>query len=206
MDNLLLLITALLLGYLAGSFPTAYIVGKVRSGIDIRDHGTKNMGASNVHLVFGIVYGAAVMVIDTAKGLIAVLIGRWLVPDVAWVPYAAGTMAVFGHVFPIFAGFRGGKGAATIAGVALGIHFLLGLGVLAVYGVIGFIVNTLAISSMLGFLLIPVVVFLSSAPWPAVLWSAAASALCIYRHWPNLQRYRRGEEIRFRDGLLRKQR
>ncbi len=191
-------------GYLLGSIPTAYLVGRAHGGIDIREHGTKNMGASNTHMVLGVFNGALVLIIDVAKGTAAVFLGRWLTPDVLWAPYAAGTLAVIGHIYPVFAGFRGGKGAATIAGFALGIHYLLGLGVLGIFSVVGFIINSLAVSSMLGFAFFPIVVLVGAAPWPAVAWTIVAAGLCIYRHWPNLQKFLRGEEIPFRSGLMRK--
>ncbi len=102
--------------YILGSFPTAYIVGRFRRGIDIRKVGTRNMGAMNVVYSLGIAYGILVLIIDIAKGIAAILLARWL--DVAFIiQLAAGGIAVIGHIFSVFLGFRGGKGGAVCIGV-----------------------------------------------------------------------------------------
>lgn len=102
--------------YLMGSIPTAYLVGRLRKSIDIREVGTRNMGAMNVFYTVGVAYGVLVLAVDIAKGAGAVLLARGLDTPVE-VQLIAGGVAVIGHAFPIFLKFRGGKGGATCVGV-----------------------------------------------------------------------------------------
>jgi glycerol-3-phosphate acyltransferase PlsY len=117
MDNDIVGVAVALVGaYLLGSFPTAYVVGRLRKGIDIRKVGTRNMGAMNAIYTLGMAYGILVLIIDVAKGMAAIMLARWLeVPFT--VELIAGGMAIIGHIFPIFLGFRGGKGGAVCIGV-----------------------------------------------------------------------------------------
>ena len=108
----------IIIGYLLGSIPTAYIVGRLRKGVDIRDIGSRNMGAANVMREIGIREGILVVVIDIAKGAGAILVAQTLDTSELWV-FGAGFAAVVGHNFPVFAGFRGGRGTATIIGIFL---------------------------------------------------------------------------------------
>ena len=112
-----LLIAVTLIGaYLLGSIPTAYIIGKFRKGTDIREVGSKNMGAMNVIYNVGFWWGALVLAIDIGKGVIAMFIAKVLnIPELAY--YATGVVVILGHNFPVFLKFRGGKGGATAVGV-----------------------------------------------------------------------------------------
>ncbi|MFC1949589.1 glycerol-3-phosphate acyltransferase [Chloroflexota bacterium] len=116
MNDTVSIIIALVCAYLLGSIPTAYIAGRLRKGVDIRQVGTRNMGAMNVIYAVGIVSGMLVLIADIGKGALAVLIARWL-----GVPFTtqliAGGVAIIGHIFPVFLLFRGGKGGATAVGV-----------------------------------------------------------------------------------------
>ncbi len=107
---------AIICGYLMGSLPTAYIMGRLRKGVDIREVGTRNMGAMNVIYSIGITEGISVLLIDVAKGAAAVFLARSLgMPPV--IEFSAGAAAVIGHGFPVFLKFRGGRGGATCVGV-----------------------------------------------------------------------------------------
>ena len=108
----------ILLGFLLGSIPTAYLMGRWRRGIDIRSFGSGNPGATNIGREVGIIFGILVLAIDAVKGAIAILVGQWLgVPATAL--YFAALAAVVGHNFSPFIGFRGGKGAATVLGISM---------------------------------------------------------------------------------------
>jgi glycerol-3-phosphate acyltransferase PlsY len=111
-------ILSIIIGYLIGSIPTAYIVARKRKGIDIRDIGSRNMGAANVMREIGLHEGIFVALIDIAKGAAAILIAQALSISELWV-LGAGFAALVGHNFPVFAGFRGGKGSATVIGIFL---------------------------------------------------------------------------------------
>jgi acyl phosphate:glycerol-3-phosphate acyltransferase len=111
-------ILSIIIGYLLGSIPTAYIVSRLRKGIDIRTVGTGNMGAANVMREIGTREGIFVCLIDMSKGAGAILIAQTSnIPDL-WV-FVAGFAALLGHNFPVFAGFRGGRGTATCIGIFL---------------------------------------------------------------------------------------
>ena len=115
---MLLGILSIIIGYLLGSIPTAYIVARMRKGIDIRNVGSRNMGAANVMREIGTPEGIFVGLIDIAKGAGAILIAQTLNISELWV-FGAGFAALVGHNFPVFAGFRGGKGSATVIGIFL---------------------------------------------------------------------------------------
>jgi glycerol-3-phosphate acyltransferase PlsY len=109
---------AIVCGYIFGSFPSAYIAGRLRKGIDIRKVGTQNMGAMNVLYQVGVAEGVLVLLIDAAKGIGAILLARWLGVPV-FIQLCAGVAAVIGHSFPVFLKFHGGLGGATSLGILL---------------------------------------------------------------------------------------
>lgn len=116
------------IAYLLGSIPTAVWIGKLKYGIDIREHGSKNAGATNTFRVLGKKPGKVVLTIDVLKGFIAAFlpymcgVGPWTSDTLIHAQLVASFAAVLGHVFPIFAGFNGGKGVATSLGVIIGTH------------------------------------------------------------------------------------
>jgi glycerol-3-phosphate acyltransferase PlsY len=116
MNDALRIAVALVCAYLLGSFPTAYLVGRFKKGVDIRKVGTRNMGAMNVIYSVGIVYGLLVLAVDIGKGALAVLVARWLGVSFTF-QLVAGGVAVVGHMVPVFLRFRGGKGGAACVGV-----------------------------------------------------------------------------------------
>jgi glycerol-3-phosphate acyltransferase PlsY len=109
-------IVAIIIGYLLGSIPFAYIVGRLKKGVDIRDVGGGNVGALNTYREIGPVYGLGVLAADIIKGVLAVFVARWLGLSIEWI-CVAGFAAVVGHNWPVFLKFKGGKGAATVLGV-----------------------------------------------------------------------------------------
>ena len=115
------IVIAIIIGYVLGSFPSAYLAGRLRKGIDIRGVGSRNMGAMNVFYEVGPVDAALVTLADLGKGVGAILLVRWLLNITPTWPFdfLTGAAAVMGHIFPIFLKFRGGKGAATAIGVLI---------------------------------------------------------------------------------------
>jgi len=118
------IVIAIVIGYLLGSIPSAYLAGRLKKGIDIRQVGSKNMGAMNVFYQVGPIEAVLVTLVDLGKGIGAILLMRWLldIPLISTFDFLAGLTAVaaiMGHIFPVFLKFRGGKGAATTIGVLI---------------------------------------------------------------------------------------
>lgn len=118
------IVIAIIIGYVFGSFPAAYLAGRFRKGIDIRDVGSRNMGAMNVFYQIGSAEAALVTLADLGKGIGAILLVRWLLGKDLISPFdfltgLTATAAIIGHIFPIFLKFRGGKGAATAIGILI---------------------------------------------------------------------------------------
>ncbi len=212
---------AALVGYLLGSFPTGYLVGRAR-GIDIREHGSKNIGATNVVRVLGKGPGFLVFAVDALKGWLAVIVGiralrvtlshdvvtplavtypevyRSLVSNAAIV---AAIACILGHNFPIWLRFRGGKGIATTTGVLLGLMPLAVAVGAAVWAAAFFTLRYVSVASLLAAVSLPVTVaFLwrtGRADGALFAFSLLAAALAWWRHRANLQRLLAGTEPRF---------
>jgi glycerol-3-phosphate acyltransferase PlsY len=112
------IVSAIVIGYLLGSFPSAYLAGRLRKGIDIRKVGSKNMGAMNVYYQVGLMEAVLVTLADLGKGIGAILLAQWLNVSLTF-QLIAGLAAVMGHIFPVFLKFHGGKGAATAIGILI---------------------------------------------------------------------------------------
>jgi len=110
---------AIISGYLLGSIPSAYLAARLRKGIDIREVGSKNMGAMNVYYEVGLIEAILVLLTDVGKGIVAILIARYLLDIPLLFQLLTGLAAVIGHSFPVFLKFRGGKGGATTFGILL---------------------------------------------------------------------------------------
>ena len=144
-------LTAIFLAYLIGSIPTAYLIGKWVKGIDIRQHGSGNVGATNVFRVVGKMWGTVALVCDMAKGLIV----TFVLPnyfeeccDNIHLRLLLGLFAIIGHTFPVWLGFKGGKGVATSCGVFLGIYPKAVIAALLVWVVTAFVTKYVSVSSM----------------------------------------------------------
>ncbi|MCJ7792246.1 MAG: glycerol-3-phosphate acyltransferase [Dehalococcoidia bacterium] len=112
------IVSAIVIGYLLGSFPSAYLAGRLRKGIDFRKVGSKNMGAMNVYYQVGLMEAVLVTLADLGKGIGAILLAQWLNVSLTF-QLIAGLAAVMGHIFPVFLKFHGGKGAATAIGILI---------------------------------------------------------------------------------------
>jgi len=189
----------LMLAYLIGATPTSYIAGKLGKGIDLRQHGSNNLGATNVYRVLGWKYAIPVGVIDMLKGAVPVVIlGPWS-NGPAWFTVALGLAAVLGHMFSPYVRFRGGKGVATAAGMflalaplAIGISLLIWILALWLSGYVSVASLTVAV-------LFPLWVRLTVPDQAYTFWASVVLALLIvYSHRPNIARLRQGTENRFR--------
>ena len=125
---------SVIIGYLLGSFPAAYIIARYRKGIDIREVGVRNMGGANVIREVGKWEGILTLIIDMGKGVLAIYIARWLGASLPWV-LAAGFTAMLGHNYPVYIRFKGGKGIATVMGIFFALSPLAMGGTTAIIGI-----------------------------------------------------------------------
>jgi acyl phosphate:glycerol-3-phosphate acyltransferase len=137
----------LVLSYLVGSIPTSFVAGRVFKGIDLRQQGSRNLGATNVYRVLGWKYAIPVGLFDAAKGAVPVWLFGPQVPDVPLFPLYCGLAAVIGHVFSAFVGFKGGKGVATASGVVLAIAPWALLTVLVVWVILVWLTGYVSVGS-----------------------------------------------------------
>ena len=190
-------ILAILGSYLLGATPTSYIAGKLGRGIDLRQHGSKNLGATNVYRILGWKYAIPVALIDIAKGAIPVLLAP--ASPHAWLPLAAGGAAVLGHMFSPYVGFKGGKGVATAAGMFLALAPLSVLIAIAVWVACLWLTGYVSLSSIIGVMSVPLTVALLQGGVSYVFWaSIALVVLIIFAHRRNIVRLIAGTENRFR--------
>jgi glycerol-3-phosphate acyltransferase PlsY len=188
-----------LLSYLMGATPTSYIAGRLGRGIDLREHGSRNLGATNVYRVLGWKYAIPVGLIDAAKGAIPVVIlGPWANGPEGF-PVGLGLAAVLGHMFSPYVRFRGGKGVATAAGMFLALAPLAVLISLPIWAATLWLSGYVSVASLTVAALFPVWVGLTRPGQPYTLWASGLLALLIvYSHRANIRRLRNGTENRFR--------
>ena len=210
---MLSIISIIILGYLAGSIPTSIILSKLLRGIDIRDHGSGNAGATNTIRILGWKIGIAVIIVDVGKGVLATLLVSQLridpvplSPDMLQI--IAGSCAIIGHIWTVFAGFRGGKGVATGAGMLFSLYPVAGLICLVIFAGLLLLVRIVSVCSMVTAVSLPIVILIMnkfmkySISNELLYFSILAAALIIYTHRSNIKRLLKGEEKpfkRFRD-------
>jgi glycerol-3-phosphate acyltransferase PlsY len=188
----------MVLAYLIGATPTSYLAARLGRGIDLREHGSKNLGATNVYRVLGWTYAVPVAVIDMAKGAIPVaILGPWS-NGPAWFTVALGLAAVIGHIFSPYVRFKGGKGVATAAGMFVALA-PLALGIsLFLWAVTLWLSGYVSVASLTAAVLFPLWVRLTVPDQPYTFWAAVVlTLLIVYSHRQNIQRLREGTENRF---------
>ncbi len=198
---------AFVLSYLLGSIPTSVWLGRIFRGVDLREHGSGNAGATNAFRVLGKPIGATVMLMDMAKGYLAVqticLQDQFMPQSRGWILLSVflGMVAVVGHIFPLFARFKGGKGVATIAGAGLALHPWAALAAMGVYLLVFLISRLSALGSLTAALSYPVWMILVFRSDSLVLqiFSAAVPLLIMVTHRSNIRRLIGGKEQGFRD-------
>jgi acyl phosphate:glycerol-3-phosphate acyltransferase len=189
----------LLASYLLGAIPTSYLVSRAFAKIDLRQHGSGNLGATNLYRVLGWKYAIPVALFDIAKGAIPVLYFAPQVSSPELFALACGVAAILGHVFSVFVQFKGGKGVATAAGVMLGLTPIALAVAAAVWGVVLLLTGYVSLSSIAAAAVLPVAVYLLEHPrTPELFWVIVGVALgVIVLHRRNIQRLIKGTENRF---------
>ncbi|CUT03699.1 glycerol-3-phosphate 1-O-acyltransferase PlsY [Candidatus Kryptobacter tengchongensis] len=205
MLNLVLIIA---LSYLVGSIPTSIIVGKLVKGIDIRNYGSGNPGGTNVIRVVGLGWGIFVILFDAFKGFFATyFIAKWFYGDASilnltTLQIIAGCSAVIGHIWTIFAGFKGGKGVSTSAGMLLGIAPFDLLIALMIFVIIVALTRYVSLGSIISAILFPFVIIFTekifklehSDFFTLLIFGSLIAVLIVYRHRSNIKRLIAGNE------------
>lgn len=200
--NILNTILVFVLAYLLGSIPSAVWIGKKFHNIDVRQHGSGNAGTSNTIRVLGWKTGIPVLIIDLGKGWLAAMLPVFFhltEPHSALITnlqIMAGITAIIGHIFPIFAGFRGGKGVATVFGVLLALHPLLTISCFGVFLVVLLFTGIVSVSSMSAGITFPILLFLVFGT-PSIVFkvfSILVAIALLITHRKNIGRLMRGEE------------
>lgn len=194
------------IAYLLGSIPTAVWISRLFFGIDIREHGSKNMGASNTFRILGLFWGIVVLLIDMGKGIAAVQLYRWL-QSPTWMSHEIhfwqlilGLTAVLGHILPVFAGFKGGKGVATLFGVVVAIQPWIALISVLSFLLVVALTRYISLGSIVGVLVfLGCVLFVFKEENIFIRWFSGLSALVVvFMHRSNLTRLVKGTENKFR--------
>lgn len=194
MLNVILFIIA---AYLIGSIPTGLVFGKLLKGIDIRDYGSGNIGATNVFRVIGKIPGIIVLIIDILKGFAPIL----MIPHLVNVPVSKGLFSVLigaaaisGHNWTVFSRFKGGKGVATGAGVFLALNPIAVGITLALFFVLVALTKYISLGSVCSAVILPVLLMLFKSPLEYILFGLIMSLIVIWRHKENIKRLIKGTE------------
>ena len=181
--------------YLFGSIPSGYVLGKL-SGVDVRQAGSGNVGATNVARAVGKRQGVLTLLADVLKGMAPVAIGLWMQLQPETIAMVA-SAAFLGHLYPIFLEFRGGKGVATGLGALLIIAPMATMLLVGVFVAVAFPTRLVSLSSIIAAALAPLVLWMFFQP-PAIVWMGAfLAAMIVWRHRGNIQRLLAGTEPRF---------
>jgi glycerol-3-phosphate acyltransferase PlsY len=200
MEPIFALAGSVILAYLVGSFPTSFILARTLKGIDIRQVGSKNSGATNVLRSVGKLPALITLIADILKGTIAVtLIANYFYSFNIEIEYDAyrgimGLAVVCGHIWSVFLRFRGGKGVATTLGVAIGLTPFALLPSALIWFLVFYITNFVSLASIMALLLFPAVACILKYPFYTILSSVVICSLSIYKHRDNIRRLVRGEE------------
>ncbi|UEG49128.1 glycerol-3-phosphate 1-O-acyltransferase PlsY [Ferruginibacter lapsinanis] len=194
----------IVIAYLIGSIPTALIISKSFFGVDIRNYGSGNMGATNTFRVLGSKYGTIVMIFDIGKGMLAVALYNFLPHylhndwDKTNLMVGLGLASVLGHIFPIFAQFKGGKGVATLFGMILAVQPVIAISCVSVFLLVLFLTRYVSLSSILAGLSLPICVLWIWNDDVTIyrIFAVLVAVLIVLTHQKNIVKILRGNESR----------
>jgi len=187
------IILPIITGYLIGSIPFGVIAGKLKK-IDIRKVGSGNIGATNIYRTLGTAPAVAVFILDLLKGTFAVYIAQAMIPASPAIIVVSGIAAVMGHMYPVYLGFKGGKGSATGLGVLLGITPDLFIIAIIYVAVAIAVTRYVSVTSIGGVILLAVLMFTFHKPVEYSIAAIIVASLVIYKHVPNIKRLLSGTE------------
>jgi len=195
MQNILI---GIILSYLIGSIPTSYIFGKLIKNIDLRKHGSGNLGATNVFRVLGPRWGVVTLIFDILKGVVCVTIIPYFfvsnMVSVEELKIICGIFSIFGHIWTVFLGFKGGKGVATSTGVFFGICWQATLVCAILFGIIFYFSRYVSLGSIVAAIALPVFIQIFSGNREYLIVSIIIAALVIIKHKTNVKRLIAGTE------------
>ena len=199
------ILLAIIIAYLVGSFPTAYIMGHLVKGIDLREHGSGNVGATNVMRVLGVVPGVATLVIDLLKGYVVVAVIAWLIcPGEGWLPLCrilSCAAVIAGHNWMLFLGFRGGKGVATTAGAFLALAPVATISAFTLWGIVVVLTRYVSLGSITAGISLPIFMRIFYPEQGIYTWFAVLLAvLMLFMHRNNISRLIKGTERKLGKG------
>lgn len=189
-------ILVLAVSYLLGSIPFGLLMGKWWSKVDVREHGSGNIGMTNVLRTAGYLPALFTLVGDVGKGVVATALANRLIGN-PFFSLLAGTFAVIGHNWSLLLGFKGGKGVATIAGVLFTLRPAVAAVLLLVWIVILALFRYISLASICTALALPIILLFFGVGWAELILAIIVSSFTIYRHRSNIQRLRQGTEFRF---------
>lgn len=196
------IVLAIVIGYIFGSIPSGLVLVKMACGIDIREYGSKNIGTTNVFRTVGARMASIVLVSDVFKGVLAVLLVRYLLESNLQLELLTAIAALLGHNYSIFLGFKGGRGVAT--GLGLILLFMPDVCIFSftVWLVLVFVTRYVSLGSIVGAFITPIVAYMRGYPAELVLFALAACVFVIVRHYENMKRLIAGTETKIKKGSL----
>lgn len=185
-----------ILAYFVGAIPTGYLLFKLSEKKDIREFGSRNMGATNVMRLKGWTYAVPVAVLDVLKGFLPAFLAMKLFRDPR-LALVASFLAVLGHCFPVYIHFRGGKGVASAMGAFAAVAFLPFLVSASIFVLIVVISRYVSLASIMATLIFPIFVLLSQGKLETAVWGIAIASLVVIKHSGNIRRLLEGRERKF---------
>ena len=199
MRNILFYILTVLGGYLLGCSSMSYYVSRWKK-VNLSTNGSGNLGASNTTILLGWRMGILVALHDIFKGAAAVLLAKWLLPDLTYAPVAAGCACVMGHLYPFYLKGKGGKGFASYMGMLLALDWRLGLALIGVSLLVTFLSDYIVVGTLTTVVVGPVWIGFTQS-WVSAVIMLAVTAVIFYKHRENLHRILRGSEVGLRSTL-----
>jgi glycerol-3-phosphate acyltransferase PlsY len=187
-------ILILICAYLIGNLSSGYLVGRFRR-IDIRQHGSGNIGATNVLRTLGLIPSLVTLVLDSGKGVLAVFLAKQLGAN-QWIIAISGIMVILGHNWPVFLGFKGGRGVATALGVILALMPGVGVFVAIIWFFLVFVTRYISVGSIGAALSLPIAAWLIGETNQSIFVAVVIGLLVVWRHRPNMGRLLAGEEYK----------
>ena len=181
------------LAYLIGSIPSGLIIGKIFFNIDVRQYGSRNIGATNTYRVIGLKAALPVFLCDALKGAAGVVLLSSYGPMYM---ILGGILAMMGHNWSVFLGFKGGRGVATGLGVLIALSPLVALLCFLVWGIIVYFTKLVSLGSIIAAALVPVLMYVTGESYWFVGFGGLAALFVIVRHWDNIKRLLAGNELK----------